>query len=412
MSPPSAALPPARGKALGRLRLGLLALALAALARPAATTLVRWFSLSPAEVLGTDFTRYVASARMGLQFGWNHLYDPEAQRAVASQLGDLFWLPNVYTPAMSLLMVPLTWLSIPAGYAVWSAVQLGCLLLCWRLIAPGDAPQRTVLLAMTFVPYPVFLGLLQGQVIPLQMALVAGSYVLLQREHHLLSGLLLCGLVLKPQGLQLLPLALLVAGRRRAFLGWLAGMVAIGCGVLLAIGIDGARSYAERLVWAGTHSEALWVAWSYTYARHFPAGWMRTAALAAAVMVTLVASFRQRQNLAVVFSAGLVGSILASPYMHLYDFMLLFPAAWFLLRGVPLAWAAPPLLACYVFLLYSDHAGKGPRWIVLCECVWVAALALLPPASLAPRRGQTPGTAGPGEEATSARDTGVWCSSP
>lgn len=371
-----------------RPRLALLACALAAAAFPAAGTLARWFAMSAHDIRGTDYTRYVASAWIGLRFGWNHLYDPAAQGEVARQLGDLFWLPNVYTPPMSLLAAPFTLLSLERGYLLWSALQLSSLLLCWKLVAPGDAPARTVLLALTFVPYPVAIGLLQGQVIPLQMALVAGSWAALERRRDALAGLLLCGMALKPQGLQLLPFAFLVAGRWRAFSWWAAGMLLFGGLVLLVIGVEGARSYASRLSWAGAHPEALWVAWSYTFARRFAAGFPRTAALTAAVVATAVACFRQRDRLPLVFSAALVGSILASPYLHLYDFLLLFPAAWFLLRAVPPLWAAPPLLACYLFLLLSHHEGKGPRWVVLCECIWVGGLALaprLPPTPSAPR---------------------------
>jgi hypothetical protein len=362
-----------------RVRLLLLACALAFAGWPAARTITEWFSMERREILGLDYTRYCASALMGLRFGWSHLYDPEAQRVVSHELGDLFWLPNVYTPAMSLLVVPFAWLSLHPGFLLWSALQLLSLLVCWHLTAPGDPPLRAVLLAMVFVPYPVTLGLLQGQVLPLQMALLAASYALAMRDRDFLAGALLCCIALKPQGLQLVPFALLFAGRKRAFAGWAAAMAAVGCIVLAVIGLDGARAYAERLSWAGEHSRDLWVAWSYTFARHFDSLWARTAALSAAVVLSMIAAFRHRGQIEIAYAAGIVGSILASPYTHLYDFMLLFPAAWLTLRVAPAIWAGPPLLVAYVFMLYSHHEEKGPRWVLLCECIWVCALALVPP---------------------------------
>lgn len=366
-----------------RLRLPLLALSLALAGWPAAKTITRWFSMRLPGILEMDYTRYYASAWMGLRFGWNRLYDVEAQRIVAHQLGDLFWLPNVYTPAMSMLMIPFAWLPLEAGFLVWSALQLLSLLVCWHLTAPGDPPLRAVLLAMVFVPYPVTLGLLQGQVLPLQMAIVAVSYLLATRNRDFLAGALLSCLLLKPQGLQLIPFALLLAGRKRAFLGWLVATAAIGLIVVGVIGLDGCQAYLERLSWASAHPQALWVAWSYTLARHFDSIEARTIALSAAVVLTLVGAYRHRRQIEIAYAMGLVGSILASPYTHLYDFMLLFPAAWLTLRVAPAIWAAPPLLVTYVFMLFSSHAEKGPRWVLLCECLWVCALAVVPPGWLA-----------------------------
>ena len=300
------------------------------------------------------------------------------------ELGDLFWLPNVYTPAMSLLLVPFTLFSLHSGFLLWSALQLAALLVCWHLTARGDPPLRAVLLAMVFVPYPVTLGLLEGQVLPLQMALVAASYALAMSGRDFLAGALLSCLALKPQGLQLIPFALLLAGRTRAFAGWVAAMAVIGGLVLAGIGLDGTLAYAERLSWAGAHPQSLWVAWSYTLARHFDSAWARAAALSAAAVLTLIAAWRNRAHLEIAYAAGLVGSILASPYTHLYDFMLLFPAAWLTLRVAPAIWVAPPLLVAYVFMLFSHRDEKGPRWVLLCECIWLCALALVPPRWLVP----------------------------
>jgi len=129
---------------------------------------------------------------------------------------------------MSILMVPFTRLSPEHGFLVWSTMLLCSVIVCWSLLAPGDAPARAVQLAMVFVPYPVALGLMHGQVIPLQMALLAVSYVLLERGRDFFAGVLLCVMALKPQGLQLIPFALLTAGRKRVFAGWAVAMAIVG----------------------------------------------------------------------------------------------------------------------------------------------------------------------------------------
>jgi len=115
----------------------------------------------------------------------------------------------------------------------------------------------------------------------------------------------------------------------------------------------------QRLAWARANPQDMMVAWSYTLARRFDSAAMRAAALTAAAGLALIAAFRHRRQPAIAYAAGIVGSLLASPYLHLYDFMLLFPAAWLLLRVAPAAWVLPPLLACYLFLLLSTHGGPG-----------------------------------------------------
>src|SRR3989442_6222601 len=372
-----------RSSAMKKARLAALACMLAAAGVPAAQMLTRWFSMRQPEVRDLDYTRYCISALVGLRAGWHRLYDLEAQHEVARSLGDPYFAPNVYTPPMSILMVPFTGLSLEHGFLVWSTLLLCSVIVCWYLLAPGDAPARAVQLAMVFVPYPVALGLMHGQVIPLQMALLAASYVLLERGRDFSAGALLCVMALKPQGLHLIPFALLVAGRKRAFAGWAVAMAIVGVAVLALIRFDGAMAYMQRLAWARANPQDMMVAWAYTLARRFDSAAMRAAALTAAAGVALIAAFRHRRQPAIAYAAGIVGSLLVSPYLELYDFMLLFPAAWLLLRVAPAAWVVPPLLACYLFLLLSTHSGPGARWVLLCECIWICALACAPPGWMA-----------------------------
>jgi len=378
-------------------RLILLGGVLAAVALPAARSLTAWFSMRAPEVLATDYARYCVSALQGLRSGWSRLYDLDAQHQIARSLEVPFFLPNVYTPAMSLFIVPFTRLSIENGFLIWSALLLSCLLVCWRLLAPGDSAARAVQLAILFLPYPVMLGLRHGQVIPVQMALVAVSYRLLQQGHEWPAGAALCAVVLKPQGLLLVPFALAAAGRRRAFAGWAVATAAISVAILALVGLHGLEAYLDRLRWAQAHPIEMMVAWSYTLARRFESPVARAAVLAAAAALTLIAAWRHRKTPEIVFAAGLIGSVVASPYTHLYDFMLLFPAAWFTLRVVPAKFAVPPLLVCYLFMLLSTHEGPGARWVLLCECVWLCALAVMPgPGRTSPRTARSTQVASPG----------------
>ncbi len=143
------------------------ALAAAALAIAGPGTLQvlwSWFHPAPGRLMSVDFTLYYASALQGLQEGWPRLWDLAAQHAVFDRnFPGLWWFPNVFTPAMSLLMVPFTHLPLERAYLVWSAILLASMLGCGWLLAPGGRTLRAALVAMAFLPYPVTLGLLMGR---------------------------------------------------------------------------------------------------------------------------------------------------------------------------------------------------------------------------------------------------------
>ena len=346
---------------------------------PAATTLRTWRTFRGDALLRVDYSLYVATALLGLRQGWHHLYDLEAQRRLWQQdVPGLWWFLNVYTPALSLAMVPFTFLSRDAGYALWGTLMLGCLLLSWALLAPGDWIMRLAQLPMLFAPYPVGQGLWMGQVISLEMAALALAYFALRRGRERTAGALLAVLVLKPQGLLLVPFALLAAGRKKLFATWAACVGLIGVVLLAVVGFDGAFAYGQRLSYAQSHLQEFWVAWSYSLARRMPGPALRLVEVAA-VALTLLAARRHRESPELVIAVGLVGSLVAAPFLHLDDFMLLFPAAWLLLRALPGPLPAAAMLLGYGAMLLSADDAVGGRWILLFICLLLPALAAFPP---------------------------------
>jgi hypothetical protein len=363
-----------------RARRAALALLFVALAWAALPTFRDWLSVRRPALLRLDYALYYASSVQGQTAGWHRLYDLEAQREVFQRISpDLWWFPNVYTPVLAVVMVPFTHLSLEAGYAVWSGILLLCAILSWSALAPGDRPLRGVQLAMLFVPYPVALGLWLGQVVAVQAAAVALCFVLLRRGHELAAGAALAVMALKPQTLFLVPFALLAAGRRKAFLGWALCMALIAAAAVALIGIDGARAYAERLRYAHDHAQEFWVAWSYTLTRRFE-GPARIAVQLAVAATALLAAWRNRSRPEIALAAGLLGSLLATPFLHLNDHLLLFPAAWLVLRAFPSVGAVVPLLLGYVLLcLCTPQNDVWARWLPPFEAVWLAALAVARP---------------------------------
>src|SRR5205823_3560531 len=66
--------------------------------------------------------------------------------------------------------------------------------------------------------------------------------------------------------------------------------------------------------------------------------------------LALLAARPNRSRPEVAIAAGLLGSLLATPFLHLNDHLLLFPAAWLALRAFPSVGAVVPLLLGYVLL--------------------------------------------------------------
>jgi hypothetical protein len=183
---------------------------------------------------------------------------------------------------------------------------------------------------------------------------VAGSYALMRKHRQFLSGLALGVIVLKPQLGFLLPFALLASGRYRAVAG-----AAVGIGLLLLasavnLGPDGVAAYAQRL----------------SFAADVPVNRQLTLALvigglAAARLVqgaiaiwALALVYRLReQSLEWMFVLAILGGLLATPYLHIDDLVMLGLAVWLYLRipGRP-RWS-------WAFLLALVIAAEGiPEW--------------------------------------------------
>lgn len=364
----------------------LLAAALVAVAVPAGRTLRRWSEIRTPELFKVDFALYYATALQGRTLGWNTLYDLDKQREAFTRVSpELYLFPTTYTPPMALLIAPLTALSLDSAYRAWSLLLLLSLAVCAALLAPGNAAARALQGAMVLVPYPAVLGMQMGQVIALQLAALAVSVWLLRRGREAAAGFALLPVVLKPQGFVLVPFALLAAGRRRAFAAFLVAALLLAALVLPVIGLDGARAYLQRLAYASTHPREFWVSYSYTATMHFSTAAGRALMQVTAVLLAMVAAYRHRARVEPGLAAAIIASLLASPYLHLYDLMLLFAAGWLTLRAWPSPWTALYLLAVFVFLVLCTHAYAhvAARWVLLLEAGWLVSLALLPRGLLA-----------------------------
>lgn len=388
----------ARPRAFRNLRAAALLVTVVVAGKFVIENLQFWATLGR-QPLGLDFAQYRSTAVLGMRYGWNHLYDVAAQQRVYAEqaaahpgMGVLFGWPNVYTPPASWLAVPITFLPLELGYVIWAGLLFVALVFAFLTLAPGGWPAKVTQLVLALCPFAVIFGLAEAQVTSYQLAGVAAAWLALRRGRDGWAGVALLPLALKPQTLLLVPFALLAAGRVRVFGAWFVATAVLGVVVLAAIGLDGAIAYAHRLSYANSHAGEFVVGGVYTWPLHFTTGRGRLVSQGLIVVLTMFVAWRHRRmGVEIPIAAGLVGSLLATSFLHINDIVTLFPAGWLILRARPQLWMWVLAAGTYVVVLLCSATGTV-RWgevLVLTELSAMVFLAVIPVPSER--------TAGPGE---------------
>ena len=345
----------------------------------AAFDLYQWGLAYAADKFHNDFTFYLAAARIGIKHGWASIYDLSLQQAELDALGsriDIAELARyISPPPLAWLALPLSPLPYEAGYWIWSAALIGALALTWYLAAPAQGRERLIYLAAAVGWLPAIYALQLGQPALFVALGVAASYALLRTGRPFLAGLALGVLALKPQLAFLVPAALLLSGRMRAFWGSVLALGFLVAASAVALGPSGVAEYIARLNFAA----GVPVNRELTLAPVLGSLAVARVIQAALALWSLVLVYRLRRRGAEwIFIAALVGGLLASPYIHLDDLVMLGLAAWLYLRtDRKPRWA-------WVFVLGVTLAIEGlPVWGPLPMIVGqIAALALVSVAAL------------------------------
>jgi hypothetical protein len=358
--------------------LGIASGALAA-AMFAGFDLFQWAVAYSSDHFHNDFTFYYAAARIGATHGWQSIYDLNLQQSELDAIGSRIRIAElaryISPPPVAWLALPFTWLPYPVAYMLWSSLLLAALAGTWYRAAPGAGRQRSIHLVAALAWLPVIYALQLGQPGLLVALGVAGSYALQRKHRPFLSGLALGVIVLKPQLGFLLPIALLAGGRFRAVAG-----AAVSIGLLLIVsglnvGPDGMAAYAERLSFAAD------VPVNRQLTLALVIGGLGAARLvqgAIAIWALALVYRVRKQSPEWIYVLGILGGLLATPYLHLDDLVMLGLAVWLYLRipGRP-RWS-------WVFVLALVIAAEGiPVWgplpLIAGE---IAALLLLSVAAL------------------------------
>ena len=344
----------------------------------AAFDLYQWAQAYASDNFHNDLTFYYAAAKIGLSHGWQSIYDLRLQQEALDALGSRIQIAQlaryISPPPVAWLAVPLTLLPFQAAYFVWSALLLGALGWTWYLAAPGTGRLRLVYLAAAVGWLPVIYGLQLGQP-GLFVALgVAGCYALLRSGRPFWAGLALGALVLKPQLAFLVPPALLVSGRYRAFWGSVVAIGALALIAALVVGPSGIATYQERLSFAA----GVPVNRELTIA-----GLIGNVPVARVIQVllaiwSLVLVYRLRGGgHEWIFIPVLVGGLVASPYLHLDDLVMLGLAGWLYLRTSPRpGWSWIAVIA--LVIAAEGIPFWGPLPVIAGDLLALLLLSLMP----------------------------------
>jgi hypothetical protein len=325
-----------------------------------------------------DFRLAYGAALVGLKSGYGHLYDLEAQRSAIESLGAGFNpQPFISPPPLAWLVTPLVLLPLPAALVIWTVLLLAALVWTWYLLAPGAGLAKLAHLALLLGVFPVAFGVMVGQPGALVAAAVATGWWLVRRGHAVWAGLALSLIVLKPQMAFLVPLCLLASGHARTFGAWLAASLVIGLIALALLGPDGVARYRDVL--AQTQTPAWDITRRYSMSGQIGLGPLLNVTQVVVVAAAVVAAWRQRRSgPEIPIAAGIVGSLLATPYLGFQDFLMLVLAGWLVVRAGASALQVALLVVGYVLLQFVIVVLAVP--ILLAEVVLLLSLLFRPAA--------------------------------
>ncbi|HKC19891.1 MAG TPA: glycosyltransferase family 87 protein, partial [Candidatus Dormibacteraeota bacterium] len=281
-----------------------------------------------------DFRLNYVAAKIGLVYGWSHIYDLGLEQKVMAEVtpyaNGINTMHNYVTPPpLAWLHVPFTLLSVPAGFAAWTVFITALLIGAWWLVCPGHGLARATLLLVAFALWPMYYAFTIGQTVTLTLFCLAICWRSLERERWAAAGAALAiAFVVKPQLILLLPATLLVSGRWRPVIYFALTAGALGVISLASLGAHGIATYESSVSYTSTNV----FHGILTYA------WFGRGAVATSLEVSLglialgVARFR-RERLDVVFALGIVGSTASAFYLHEYDMPVFLLPAWILLRS-------------------------------------------------------------------------------
>ncbi|MEE4207370.1 MAG: glycosyltransferase family 87 protein [Erythrobacter sp.] len=283
-----------------------------------------------------DFISFWAAGKLTL--GGNALaaFDIELHRQVQAALIEFDGLmPFAYPPPFLLVVTPFALLPYAFAGIAWVATTYALFIAAARRFGPSAG--------WTGAAFPPVL--VNG--IIAQNGLLTGALFLsgmtLMKRHPFRAGVVLGCLVIKPHLAVLFPLALAAGGHWRAFVGAAASSLGLLLVALAVFGVDIYRVFLEQLpLFSSIAAEGLvgWHKMASVHASLSLAGagstvaWSAHILIACAGAVAVGLAWRSAAEIEAKAAVLAAASVLVSPYIYLYDTVLLvLPFLWLARSG-------------------------------------------------------------------------------
>jgi hypothetical protein len=298
-----------------------------------------WLVGSDGYPIATDFANVWAGGQHVLNGDPSAAYDITRHKAAEVEaLGRSFdgEYPWLYPPTFFFVAAALAMLPYIAAQSLWLALTFPLYIAAIHRIV-GD--RKGILLACAFPG--IVANFMVGQNGFLTAALIGGMLLLLDRR-PLLAGVLLGLLSFKPHLGILFPLVLLAAGYGRVVLSAAVTTVALMAASWLAFGSAPWIEFFQGLSTASqvslSEGRADWAKLQSlfglvrTLGGGEPLAWGLQAAWSGATVAIVCATWRSRLSFNLKAAALVTGALVVSPYIFIYDLVVLAVAMAFLLR--------------------------------------------------------------------------------
>jgi hypothetical protein len=289
-----------------------------------------------------DFLSFWAAAKLAWAGTPALAYDNAAIYALQTKFAAFEGgeMPFPYAPAFLLIVLPFAAMPFALAMAAWSVVTLVVYALVARRFAPGSG-----WLPIAFPP--VFAVAAIGQNGFLTAALFLGGLALLFRGRRFAAGLVLGCLILKPQLALMLPVAMLAGREWRVIAGATVSAVAVLLVGVIVFGPAASLAWLHQMplyVRIGRDGLVGWQKFVSVYAAARQAGLPEQIAFglhgAVALGAACLVARTWFSDVPPMAKAGVLSAatMLASPYVYLYDALVLIPAfVWLVERRTPVA---------------------------------------------------------------------------
>ena len=310
----------------------------------------------------TDLLGYYSAGRLVLEGHAHSLYDlGMLQRAQEAAIRPLRMqdpvLPYLAPPYFALLLAPMALFPYAVAYVLWlifNFLLLGGTVFALRRYSLLDRSQALICGVALLAFVPIVLGLAQGQVAVLILALLAGSFFALRNRRDGLAGLLLAFALIKPPYVIPCLIVLAVHGRWRAVGSFALTALTLCLAPLALMGASINQTYLHTLIdvtkMQGQSNELAFhhvaiasatydphvnysLAAAVQLLLHAPASTITSGVLILLALLALVRYSKGNSSIEGPLGLAVIVGVLVNPHVLAHDLVLLLVAV-----GVALRW--------------------------------------------------------------------------